>query len=427
MLRKRSRGNDVIEKTPLGNRIVRIARRHGTKTHFSKNWYLKLYRGGRVTYLPLFEGKKRSTDLADDIKNYLRRDGKTIEDAKREFLDGVPEPSTAIYATIGEILDFHAANVARLEVKDHTAREYRYSLLLVVRHALAFQKGERLVYERGKKLDFTEFRELSTAILTERLAKDFKEAFVGGRKDGEATLAAQRSANSYLGNAQAVFSKDALRLYRGDGIRLPDLHGFTEELAFRKTKRKYFPPGDVEISQLLQGTGKLDGDAEKVFILALFFGLRREEILECRFGWTRTTGKIIVEPVGDFNTKSGEAREIENKGAWERLGTLIENPPRSADYVLTGNRAERTATVRRCIDYIRSKGLKEDKPLHELRKLYGCFRATVTGDLFLVQKELGHATVEVTHDYYATQRVSNPDLVEMWCTKYPPSGGQNSP
>ena len=180
-----------------------------------------MYRGGKVTYLPLFEGKKRSTDLADDIKNYLRRDGKTIEDAKREFLDGVPEPSTAIYATIGEILDFHAANVARLEVKDHTAREYRYSLLLVVRHALAFQKGERLVYERGKKLDFTEFRELSTAILTERLAKDFKEAFVGGRKDGEATLAAQRSANSYLGNAQAVFSKDALRLYRGDGIRLP--------------------------------------------------------------------------------------------------------------------------------------------------------------------------------------------------------------
>ena len=51
-----------------------------------------------------------------------------------------------------------------------------------------------------------------------------------------------------------------------------------------------------------------------MFILALFFGLRREEILECRFGWTRTTGKIIVEPVGDFNTKSGEAREIEKQG-----------------------------------------------------------------------------------------------------------------
>src|ERR1035438_6312773 len=70
MPRKRSRGNDVIEKTPLGNRIVWIGRRHGAKTHFSRNWYLKLHRGGKVTHLPLFERKKWSADLADDIKNY---------------------------------------------------------------------------------------------------------------------------------------------------------------------------------------------------------------------------------------------------------------------------------------------------------------------------------------------------------------------
>ena len=365
--------------------------------------------------------------MADDIKNYLRRDGKTIEDAKREFLDGVREPSTAVYATIGEVLDLHAANVARLQLKDESAKGYRDSLLLVVRHALAFQKGERLVYERGKKLDLAEFRELSTAILTDRLAKDFKEAFVGGRKDGEAALGARRSANSYLGNAKAVFSKAAQELYRDGGLKLPDLHGFTDELRFKRTKRKYFPPGDIEISQLMQGTGELDGEAEKVFILALFFGLRREEILECRFGWTRTMGKIIAEPVGDFNPKSGGSREIENLGAWERLGSLIKEPLRSADYVIKGGRMERVAAVKRCIALIRGKGLKEDKPLHELRKLYGCFRATVTGDLYLVQKELGHATVSVTHDYYATQRISNPALVEMWRTKYPPSGGSNSP
>jgi|CZKI01.1.fsa_nt_gi hypothetical protein len=117
MPRKRSRGNDVIEKTPLGNRIVWIGRRHGAKTHFSRNWYLKLHRGGKVTHLPLFERKKWSADLADDIKNYLRRDGKTIEDAKREFFDGVRAPSTAAYATIGEVLDFHEANVARLQLR----------------------------------------------------------------------------------------------------------------------------------------------------------------------------------------------------------------------------------------------------------------------------------------------------------------------
>jgi hypothetical protein len=64
----------------------------------------------RSAYLPLFEGKKRSTDLVDDIKNYFRRDGKTIEDAKRVFFDGVRAPSTAAYATIGEVLDFQCAH-----------------------------------------------------------------------------------------------------------------------------------------------------------------------------------------------------------------------------------------------------------------------------------------------------------------------------
>ena len=143
--RKRSRGNDVIEKTPLGNRIVRIARKHGVKTFFSKNWYLKVYRDGKVTHLPLFEGKNRSADLADDIKNFLRRsDGKTVEDAKREFFNDVRAPSTAIYATIGEVLDVHAANLTRLELREDTAKGYRDALLLVIRHALAFRKGERL-------------------------------------------------------------------------------------------------------------------------------------------------------------------------------------------------------------------------------------------------------------------------------------------
>lgn len=98
----------LIESTPLGNRIMRIARKHGSKVHLSKNWYLKLYRGGKVTSLRLFEGKLRSADLADDIKNYLRRPGKGIEDAKKEFFDDVRAPSTAIYATLGEVMDCHA-------------------------------------------------------------------------------------------------------------------------------------------------------------------------------------------------------------------------------------------------------------------------------------------------------------------------------
>jgi len=124
MPRKRSRGNDAIERTPLGNRIVRNARVHGTNTHFSKNLYLKLYRGGKITCLPLFERKKRSTDLADDIKNYLRRNGKTIEDVKREFFDGVREPSAL---TADHLITLRPAIVGRTHVRTSPSSSNRSS------------------------------------------------------------------------------------------------------------------------------------------------------------------------------------------------------------------------------------------------------------------------------------------------------------
>jgi integrase len=86
--------------------------------------------------------------------------------------------------------------------------------------------------------------------------------------------------------------------------------------------------------------------------------------------------------------------------------------------VLKGGVMQRTAAAQRALAYAKFHGLKERKPLHELRKLYGCLRRTDTKDIFLVQRELGHASPETTDSYYASARMS-PTMVALWKEKYP--------
>ncbi len=373
--KKDESSKDEIAVTPQGNRIIRIGRKHGSKGYLSKNWYLKLYPDGKVVRRQLFEGKVKSAELADHIKNFLRLPGKTIEDVDREFFGGGRTPTAeasaslgASYATLGEVLDFHAKSLRRLDIKPGTAKGYQEALLLVVRHALAFAKNETVFYERGKKVDSTKLREYSTEILTARLVREFKDGYTGN-KTGEANTKAKRSANSYLGKAQAIFSKPALIEYQEGKIRLPDLREFTAAVGYGRIGGGYVPPGDGVISQLIHGADTLDNETCKVFVLALFFGLRRAEILAARFKWVNSRGKLSVQEVEEFKPKSGAVRTIENLGAWERLFALSSPHDNEMEHILRGTKTQRIEAVNRCIAYVEGQGLKEQKPLHELRKL----------------------------------------------------------
>jgi integrase len=419
---------DLVEETPQGNSIVRIGCKHGGKIYRSKNYYLKLYRGGRVTRLRLFPGKVKSAELADNIKNFLRLPGKELPDVMREFFSApstassVPSPLPAAvkYATLGEVLDCHASHLTRLDLKERTATKYRTDLLLVVRHTLAFAEGKQLpAYQRGRKLNLDKYRKMPVDILTAKLARDFKEAFVARVPDGEARSRAKRSANSYLGNAQATFSKKALELYEDEHIHMPDLSGFTSVAPYTNDGKGYTPPGDQVISQIINWANKEDPEREKVLIMALWFGLRREEILEARWGWMTTEGTITVQEADAFIPKSGRKRSIKNKGAWSRLFQLTSPADVVSDQrTLKGNRSQRVATVDRTLSYLRYHGIDDNKPLHALRKLYGCFRATVTGKLWIVQLELGHSSPTVTNEYYATTKIENKELLELWRSRY---------
>ena len=56
------------------------------------------------------------------------------------------------------------------------------------------------------------------------------------------------------------------------------------------------------------------------------------------------------------------------------------------------------------IDWLRSKGVQANKPLHTLRKLYGSALADLHG-LHAASSGLRHADIKTTHEFYADRRV----------------------
>jgi hypothetical protein len=75
-------------------------------------------------------------------------------------------------------------------------------------------------------------------------------------------------------------------------------------------------------------------------------------------------------------------------------------PPRSLDYEYY--RCE--PTFKTLVEWLRSKGVQGNKPLHALRKLYGSALADLHG-LHAASSGLRHADIRTTSAFYADRRV----------------------
>jgi hypothetical protein len=286
----------VFARTPAGNSICRIGK---GATYLSKNWYLKLHLGGKTTYWPLFEGKGESAKRADHIKAFLKLPGnRSLAKVRAEFygVQQIPLPTPAstgpVYATIGECLDTLTARRIGLNLEPETLRGYIGALPWVVRVARSFASGRPLgTYTSGVK---QAVRALRTDILTAQLAHDFKEGYVA-RAAGD-KQAAKRSANSNLAKARAVFSEAAVEQYRLAGLTLPDLTGFLKVKKYTHVRKGWRPPPDTVIAQLINWADQgNDPEREKVLVMALWFGLRREECAEARWHWLSSQDTLTVD------------------------------------------------------------------------------------------------------------------------------------
>ena len=152
----------------------------------------------------------------------------------------------------------------------------------------------------------------------------------------------------------------------------------------------------------------------KAFLLGLTLGLRRREIDLLQWqSFDFVAGTLRIMPTKWYQLKTNESAAalpvepeiLELFRGW-RVRAMSEfvlesdRPPRSLDYEYY--RCE--PTFKALVEWLRSKGVQGNKPLHTLRKLYGSALADLHG-LHAASSGLRHADIRTTSAFYADRRV----------------------
>lgn len=252
------------------------------------------------------------------------------------------------------------------------------------------------------------------SLTAEKLAK-FRESYL--KTGGKTALA------SMFRYAKSVFKKGALAYY---ATRYNvDLANPFDKVELPKVQIEPYTPLAAELRQTIIKEAKdLPAVQRLIFLLAFNCGLRRNEIDKCRLRWFSVQKKnvlLTVQAESDFIPKSKSSRVIAITRTLhgEMLAlreTLIEETTkrketsekhRAQSYLIPsktrggkGNIRTQKAINALC-EWLKSRGVTDSKPLHQLRKEFGSIVATQHG-LFVASRTLGHSSYDVTLSHYAS-------------------------
>jgi len=376
------------------------------KTYPSKSWYLRVQRGGFRRRINLGTDFKKAEKRANEIFGKLSAEPLGEVDLRREASNS----ARSKVPTLGAVFDQIELDAAVLSLETRTAREYRRSTSLIIRTVLAARNGGEISEEA--------FRALPVTALSRNVLTDFMRLRVpaGAETDRRRLRSLKLSANRHMRNAKAAFRPSIIEHMRLQRLAIPDMSGMRQTPLFSGLRLIYELPRDEAIMSVAKAirTELIEQpDLYLSAILALHAGLRRNEIVYTKWDWLSASNKstMTVREGNEFRPKSGVSRTV-RVHRW-----LIEELTRyrgDGDYVVPGeSRASVGKRMNVLVDWLQSRGLQQDKPLHELRKWFGAFFATRYG-ITHAQRQLGHSTPLLTNDYYAGVRDMHPALMKIW-------------
>jgi len=183
---------------------------------------------------------------------------------------------------------------------------------------------------------------------------------------------------------------------------------------FRGLKKQYrLPPTDL-ILKTFDLWPKTEGDTHTLIGLALYFGLRRNEIYHARADWfdlgsgdSRARVNIVSENC--FKPKGGHEGFTMGSSS---IAKAIINKASGDDYLMSHRMDKGNTAFKKCLDQLRAIGWERANPLHELRKLFGSYIASTEG-IYISQKFLRHADASTTNDSYA-DAIIDEDIKSLW-------------
>jgi len=212
---------------------------------------------------------------------------------------------------------------------------------------------------------------------------------------------------SLVRQAAALFNRRFLAWAKRAGKELAN--PFAGHVPPTPKPKQFVAPSAVQVKALNAAAEcELQGNELLLFKACLGAGMRVGEATHIK--WADVLERSIwIESTSEHKTKNGKSREVPVSASliafFESYRGIPTNyvitdvtPPRTSKYGRPLRRAERTA--RRLITWLKSKGVRDKRPIHWLRKVFAS-RVTEQHDIHVASKWLGHSSVKVTEQVYA--------------------------
>ena len=204
--------------------------------------------------------------------------------------------------------------------------------------------------------------------------------------------------NKALVDLQAIYTRARkLELYTG-------VNPFEAVDRYRETKKVPEYHSEEELLRLLEVARAGEEYLKWTVLLCGWAGLRKNELVNCRFEWFDfKRHKIRVRRFSGFTIKDHEEREIDMsariRAEFEpmnrKTGFVFESPRESE-----GKSRYRFDPKRSLISALKEAKLPADKPFQRLRITYGSILVNRGVPLKKVSRMLGHASVTTTEKHY---------------------------
>jgi integrase len=298
---------------------------------------------------------------------------------------------TKVGSTVGDVV----ATLGRVDLRERTRRNYVTSIRWWAAQHLGMKPGRKEFSRRSEEYSAA-VDAVALATFSPKIVEAIRDRFIAARKgDAMGERSARISMKSWLRNAKAAIGA-AEKLGR---LQIPEprpFHGVVVAGAVTVGYRSRFDP--VELIRTARETlASEDPDAFMAILLALGAGLRRSEIENLRWrSVDRQRLQIAVQMSGGWQAKNAqsEAAVDVDEGLIMELEKHRAGPE---DQVVTPGSAE--AAVR----WLRKQGIKDNKPMHTLRKEFGSI-VCQSADLLTASKQLRHSSLAVTAGIYVESR-----------------------
>jgi integrase len=381
------------------------------QTPASRTYSVQIQHANQRSWINLGTPNKAQAAIeARKLYEELRANG-WDETLRRRKPQGAPEKK--INVTIGDYVD--AVNL-KSAIYPKTVEGYAVALRKIAAdiHGLADTPEKKSPIHRQAwraKINSIKLRTLTAERLENWRVNFIKRKGINPVKEKSSRV----SANSFIRRARSLFGHEVVARVR-DVVELPDPIPFSgvkvEKVRVPRYRSTFDMAALLESARQELATDK--SEQYKIFLLGAMAGLRRNEIDKLpwnAFRWNE--GVIRIQATEFFRPKSQESE-----------GDVLVDPElleifrgyyarRKSDFVIESDSEPDPAAlfdhyrchrdIQELVEWLRSKGVTSNTPLHSMRKEYGS-QINARYGLAAAQEMLRHADVQVTAAHYVENK-----------------------